>query len=158
MIVVFYGARDSGKTTLCKLFHSWLRSETNYKKIHYIDSDKIKYVFSKGQTMYDIASFGLHDRAVICARYEESLNEVVLMAMPFPTQKERDLLSDHPNTLWLYLKDINSARELKNKKPIIPFEEPSDQIIDTGLNNEIKTLDIVIEKFKQFTFNQVMKN
>ena len=45
MVVVFFGKRNSGKTTLCRNFYQWVRSNTPLR-VHYIDNDKFRFIFN----------------------------------------------------------------------------------------------------------------
>jgi hypothetical protein len=112
MIVVFCGPPDSGKTTLSKLFHNWMKQNTRFKKIHYIDADKLKYVFDKaGQPTDDNA---LHSKAADIAVYEHSINEIILVAMPFNHKSMRMPLVG-PDTMWLFLNP--NGRDIGVKLP-----------------------------------------
>lgn len=147
MIVVFCGKRNSGKTTLCKAFHTWIKSNANMKlKCHYLDSDKLKYIFDiKG--VNKINEKKLLNISVDLARYESYLNHIVLLAMSFAYEEERKRLSGLKDVLWIYL-DGEGRETIKEEYE--SFEEPNLECINTHQLSENECLEIVITKYKNF--------
>lgn len=159
MIIVLFGRRDCGKTTLSKLFHKWLKNGGKSAKVHYIDSDKIRYVFEKHGESMDVDSAELHSKACSIAKYEESLNDIVLMSMPFPNHQTRKLLENHKNILWIWLDYDQSARRGNSSKhPTRNFERPSIQPIDTGNLSENESLDKIIQAYEKYLLNSLVEN
>ena len=77
MIVVFYGKRNSGKTTLCREFYGWVKQNLPLR-CHYLDADKLRFVYGlKGFS--EQTERALIQKAMEISRYEESLNDVVLL-------------------------------------------------------------------------------
>lgn len=151
MIVVFCGHSQSGKTTMCKMFHTYLKANTRFKKIHYIDADKLIYVFEKLGRKVKNDPVELHALGSDIAIYEKSINEIVLMALPFDRPEFRSRI-DSSNTLWIWLDASNSARR-SNDVPLIP---PYCDVISTGDESDHEqSLKEVVRSFDKFMINAI---
>ena len=151
MIVVFFGQPTSGKTTLCKEFFGWLKKNTK-NKVHYMDGDKFRYVFSNKDYSRGGRIKNLNLASDI-AHYEQSLNDVVLMAFVYPYEECRKYLEQHGDrVLWVYLKyDVEEKRGRENFH-VIDFEEPTkvDLEINTSGVSEKDSVNKVINIYKTY--------
>ena len=121
MVVVFFGKRNSGKTTLCRNFYQWVRSNTPLR-VHYIDNDKFRYIFNL-KSMDKKTEVELLEKASTIAKYEQSLNDLVLVSMSFAYENLRKKLTDENKVLWVYTQH-NSEHRPTNKKDFEEFELP----------------------------------
>lgn len=151
MIVVFCGHSQSGKTTMCKMFHKWMKNSTRFKKIHYIDSDKVTFVFEKQGRNIRNNPIDLHGLASDIAIYEKSINEIVLLALNFEEPEYRSRI-DSDTTLWLWMDAKGSARETKtiDKKP-----ENAKTIYTGDKHTPEQSLEQVCQAFNAFMLNTI---
>lgn len=151
MIVAFCGHTQSGKTTMCKMFHHWMRNNTRFKKIHYIDADKVTYVFEKSGRKLKKNPIELHALASDIAIYEKSINEVILLALPFDEPEYRNRI-DSENTLWLWMDATGSARDqgIEQKKP-----ENAKTISTSDNTTPEQSFEQVCQAFNNFMLNTI---
>jgi adenylylsulfate kinase-like enzyme len=153
MIIVFMGQPTSGKTTLCKAFFSWIRTKGNFPvRTHYLDGDKLRLIFqnknySREGRMQNLAL------ASNIAKYEKSLNDIVIMALVYPYKEARDFLrSLGENVVFVYLHyDKNENRGRENfwvEDFEVPMGEDKVYPINTTEKNEEVALQEVIEIYK----------
>jgi adenylylsulfate kinase-like enzyme len=148
MVVVFFGKRNSGKTTLCRNFYQWVRSNTPLR-VHYIDNDKFRFIFNL-KSMDKKTEVELLEKASTIAKYEQSLNDLVLVSMSFAYENLRKKLTDENKVLWVYTQH-NSEHRPTNKKDFEEFEEPENVFtISTDEGTPEQSLNLVIEKYKEF--------
>lgn len=152
------GQPTSGKTTLCKAFFSWIKTKSNFPvRTHYLDGDKLRLIFqnrnySREGRMQNLAL------ASNIAKYEKSLNDIVIMALVYPYKEAREFLrSLGENVVFIYLhynKDENRGRE---KFWVEDFESPlgEDKVypINTSEKNEEMALREIIEIYKSHIKN-----
>lgn len=151
MIVVFFGQPTSGKTTLCKEFFAWLKKSTR-QKVHYMDGDKFRSIFknkdySRGGRIKNL------NLASDIARYELSLNDVVLMAFVYPYEECREYLNtQYDKVIWVYLTYNKKENRGRESFHVEDFEEPinADLVIDTSKITLHDSLNLVIDKFKNY--------
>lgn len=153
MIVVFFGQPCSGKTTLCKEFYSWMRDYLPVR-IHYMDGDKFRGIFRNKDYSKQgrIANLNL---ASNIAKYERSLNEVVLMAFVFPYEECRAFLDTlEKKVMWVYL-HYDKSNEIRGREDfwVDDFEVPNsseyDLILDTSKLSIDECLDSVINTYRK---------
>jgi tRNA uridine 5-carbamoylmethylation protein Kti12 len=148
MVVVFFGKRNSGKTTLCRNFYQWVRSNTPLR-VHYIDNDKFRFIFSM-KSVDTKSEIELLEKASVIAKYEQSLNDLVLMSMSFAFENLRKKLSNENKVMWVYTTHTSEKRP-SNKKDLDEFEEPENVFtINTDNLTPDESLNLVIEKYKEF--------
>lgn len=148
MVVVFFGKRNSGKTTLCRNFYQWVRSNTPLR-VHYIDNDKFRFIFNL-KSIDKESEVDLLEKASIIAKYEQSLNDIVLMSLSFAYDNLRKKLSNENKVLWIYTIHNPKIRHT-NKKEFEQFEEPENVFtINTDTNSLDDALNLAIEKYKEF--------
>lgn len=156
MVVVFFGKRNAGKTTLCKNFYQWVRSNTPLR-VHYIDNDKFRFIFNLKYIDKE-TEIDLLEKASTIAKYEQSLNDVVLMSLSFAYDYLRKKLSNDNKVLWVYLTHDAENRHT-NKKEFEKFEEPDNVFtINTDEHAINESLNLVIEKYKEFCLVSHKKN
>ena len=148
MIVVFYGKRNSGKTTLCREFYGWVKKNLPLR-CHYLDSDKLRFVYGmKGFSTE--TERALIDKSIEIARYEESLNDLVLMSVSFAYDDQRKKLDEQRGVLWVYLKHDQEKR-MSNKKDYTDYEEPTTGLtIDTSKVNVEDCLANIVDEYRTF--------
>lgn len=153
MIIVFFGQPTSGKTTLCKAFFSWIRTKSNFPvRTHYIDGDKLRLIFQNKNYTREGRMQNLTLASNI-AKYEKSLNDIVVMALVYPYVEAREhlrCLGEHIIFIYLHYDKLkNRGRE---KFWVEDFEEPNGEnnvyTIDTGEKNEEVCLKEIIEIYK----------
>jgi len=148
MVVVFFGKRNSGKTTLCRNFYQWVRSNTPLR-VHYIDNDKFRFIFNM-KSLDKKTESELLEKASVIAKYEQSLNDLVLISMSFAYDNLRKKLSSENKVLWVYTKHASDSRPT-SKKEFDDFEEPEDVFtVNTDEFTPEQSLNLVIEKYKEF--------
>lgn len=148
MVVVFFGKRNSGKTTLCRNFYQWVRSNTPLR-VHYIDNDKFRFIFNM-KSMDKKTETELLEKATTIAKYEQSLNDLVLISMSFAYENLRKKLTSENKVLWVYTNHTSDSRPT-NKKEFEDFEEPDDVFtVKTDDKTPEEALTLVIEKYKEF--------
>jgi adenylylsulfate kinase-like enzyme len=155
MIVVFYGKRNSGKTTICREFYGWIKQNLPVR-CHYLDSDKLRFVYGmKGFSQE--TERALIAKSMEIARYEESLNDVVLVSVSFAYEDQRILFNEKKGILWVYLTHDEEKR-ISNKKEYADYEEPSDpEAIDTTNQSVESVLQEVIGKYRNFCLSNGYK-
>ena len=147
MVVVFFGKRNSGKTTLCRNFYQWVRSNTPLR-VHYIDNDKFRFIFNL-KSVDKQSEVDLLEKASTIAKYEQSLNDIVLMSLSFAYENLRQKLSNENKVLWIYLTHDAENRHT-NKKEFDKYEEPDNVFtINTDENSVDEALNLSIEKYKE---------
>jgi GTPase SAR1 family protein len=148
MVVVFFGKRNSGKTTLCRNFYQWVRSNTPLR-VHYIDNDKFRFIFNL-KSLDKNTEAELLEKASVIAKYEQSLNDLVLISMSFAYDNLRKKLTNENKVLWVYMNHESKSRPT-SKKDFEDFEEPEDVFtINTDVFSPEESLNAVIEKYKDF--------
>lgn len=148
MIVVFFGKRNSGKTTLCREFYGWVKQNLPLR-CHYLDADKLRFVYGLKGFSEDIEK-ALIQKAMEISRYEESLNDVVLISISFAYREQRKAFEENKGVLWIPLTHCESKRPT-NKKEFENAEfEKLDNEIDTSQYDIKSSLDLVIKRYKDF--------
>lgn len=156
MVVVFFGKRNSGKTTLCRNFYQWVRSNTPLR-VHYIDNDKFRFIFNL-KSIDKQSEIDLLEKASTIAKYEQSLNDLVLMSLSFAYDNLRKKLSSENKVLWIYTTHNPEIRQT-NKKEFEEFEEPENVFtINTDDHTMEDALNLAIEKYKEFCLVSHKKN
>jgi len=156
MVVVFFGKRNTGKTTLCRNFYQWVRSNTPLR-VHYIDNDKFRFIFNL-KSVDKQSEVDLLEKASTIAKYEQSLNDIVLMSLSFAYENLRQKLSNENKVLWIYLTHDAENRHT-NKKEFDKYEEPDNVFtINTDENSVDEALNLSIEKYKEFCLVSHKKN
>lgn len=155
MIVVFYGKRNSGKTTICREFYGWIKQNLPVR-CHYLDSDKLRFVYGmKGFSQE--TERALIAKSMEIARYEESLNDVVLVSVSFAYEDQRVQFNENKGILWIYLTH-NEEKRISNKKEYADYQEPTEcESIDTTSQSVESVLQEVIKKYRQFCSSKVYK-
>jgi adenylylsulfate kinase len=151
MIVVFFGQPTSGKTTLCKEFFGWFKRSTR-QKVHYMDGDKFRAIFKNKDYSRSGRIKNLNLAADI-AKYERSLNDVVLMAFVYPYEECRKYLEEQDKqVMWVYLKYNKADNRGRESFHVEDFEEPinPDLVIDTSTVTLNESLNLVIDKFRNY--------
>jgi len=145
MIVVFYGKRNSGKTTICREFYGWVKKNLPLR-CHYLDSDKLRFVYAlKG--FAESTERALIEKAMEIAHYEESLNDIVLVSLSFAYADQREKFESRKGIMWVYLNHEQSKRP-SNKKEIQNFDEPKKAI---GINTtDLSIEDTLLEVVKRY--------
>lgn len=148
MIVVFYGKRNSGKTTICREFFGWVKQNLPLR-CHYLDSDKLRFVYGlKGFSIETERT--LIDKAMKIAQYEESLNDLVLVSMSFAYEDQRKEFDVKKGILWIYLTHDENERP-SNKKEYQEYQEPMDaNSINTSTMTLTESLEEVVKRYKAF--------
>lgn len=148
MIVVFYGKRNSGKTTLCREFYGYVKQNLPVR-CHYLDGDKLRFVYGlKGIT--EETEKLLIEKAMQIAKYEESLNDLVLMSMSFAYGEQRERFAENKGVLWVYLEHDKDTRNT-NKKEYQNYDEPKNVFtINTSEKNIAECLDLAVNCYKEF--------
>ena len=153
MILVFMGQPTSGKTTLCKAFFSWIKTKSNFPvRTHYLDGDKLRLIFQNKNYSREGRMQNLTLASNI-AKYEKSLNDIVIMALVYPYKEAREhLRSLGENVVFVYLhynKEDNRGRE---QFWVEDFESPIGEEkvypINTSEKNEEMAMREVIEIYK----------
>jgi adenylylsulfate kinase-like enzyme len=153
MILAFIGQPTSGKTTLCKAFFAWIKTKGNFPvRTHYIDGDKLRLIFQNKNYTREGRMQNLTLASNI-AKYEKSLNDIVIMALVYPYKEAREhlrSLGEHVVTIYLeYDKKENRGRE---SFWVDDFESPIGEEnvykINTSENNESEALQEVINIYK----------
>ena len=149
MIVVFFGQPTSGKTTLCKQLFLWFKKNAK-NKVHYMDGDKFRNIFSNKDYSKEGRIKNLNLASNI-AHYQQSLNDIVLMAFVYPYEECRKYLEQYGDeVLWIYLNyDVKEERG-RESFHVVDFEQPSNvQLeINTSELSEKDALNKIIEIFK----------
>jgi hypothetical protein len=92
----------------------------------------------------------LIDKSIEIARYEESLNDLVLMSVSFAYDDQRKKLDEQRGVLWVYLKHDQEKR-MSNKKEYTDYQEPTTGLtIDTSKVNVEDCLEKVVEEYRTF--------
>jgi hypothetical protein len=92
----------------------------------------------------------LLEKATTIAKYEQSLNDLVLISMSFAYENLRKKLTSENKVLWIYT-DHSSDSRPTNKKEFEDFEEPDDVFtVKTDDKTPEEALTLVIEKYKEF--------
>lgn len=147
------GQPTSGKTTLCKAFFTWIKTKSNFPvRTHYLDGDKLRLIFqnknySREGRMQNLAL------ASNIAKYEKSLNHIVIMALVYPYKEAREYLrSLGENVVFVYLHYDKNENRGREKFWVEDFESPigEDMVysINTSEKNEEMALREVIEIYK----------
>jgi len=148
MIVVFCGKRNSGKTTLCREFYGWVKQNLPLR-CHYLDADKLRFVYGlKGFS--EQTERALIEKAMEISRYEESLNDLVLISISFAYKDQKQVFEQNRGILWIPLTHDETQRPT-NKKEFenAQFENVQNEIDTTEI--DIKTaLNTVIQRYKDF--------
>ena len=153
MILVFMGQPTSGKTTLCKAFFSWIRTKGNFPvRTHYIDGDKLRLIFQNKNYTREGRMQNLTLASNI-AKYEKSLNDIVVMALVYPYKEAREhlrSLGEHAVFIYLeYDKNENRGRESFWVEDFeSPFGEQNVYTINTSQKSEGESLQEVIDIYK----------
>lgn len=153
MILVFMGQPTSGKTTLCKAFFSWIRTKSNFPvRTHYIDGDKLRLIFQNKNYTREGRMQNLTLASNI-AKYEKSLNDIVVMALVYPYKEAREhLRSLGENVIFIHLYYDKAENRGREKFWVEDFEEPIGEenvySINTGDKNEEVCLREVVEIYK----------
>lgn len=155
MIVVFYGKRNSGKTTLCREFYGWVKQNLPLR-CHYLDADKLRFVYGlKGFS--EQTERALVQKAMEISRYEESLNDLVLISISFAYKDQRVSFDENKGVLWIPLTHDETKRPTNKKE----FENPDfskiENQIDTTANDVQSALNAVINRYKDFCVNSQYK-
>jgi GTPase SAR1 family protein len=148
MIVVFYGKRNSGKTTLCREFYGWVKQNLPLR-CHYLDADKLRFVYGlKGFS--EQTERALIQKAMEISRYEESLNDLVLISISFAYKDQRETFEENRGILWIQLSHDESKRPTNKKE----FENHQFEILENTINTsqqDVKSaLNVVIQRYKEF--------
>ena len=158
MIFVFMGQPTSGKTTLCKALFTWIKTKSNFPvRTHYIDGDKLRLIFQNKNYSREGRMQNLTLASNI-AKYEKSLNDVVLMAFVYPYKEARDFLrSLGERVVFVHLeydKNVNRGRE---SFWVEDFESPKGEenvyTINTSERSENEAFLEVVEIYKQHIKN-----
>lgn len=155
MIVVFYGKRNSGKTTICREFYGWVKKNLPLR-CHYLDSDKLRFIYAMKGFSKDTER-ALIAKSMEIARYEESLNDLVLMSMSFAYEDQRKSFDENKGVLWIYLEHDESMRA-SNKKEYQDYEDPDTDGINTTKTGIEETLAVVISRYRDFCSQSNFKN
>lgn len=148
MIVVFYGKRNTGKTTICREFFGWVKQNLPLR-CHYLDSDKLRFVYGLKGFSFETEK-ALIDKAMKIAQYEASLNDLVLVSISFAYDDQRVEFNDKKGVLWIYLTHDETQRPT-NKKEYHNFQEPSvTDSLNTTSMTLAETLNKVILTYKNF--------
>jgi GTPase SAR1 family protein len=148
MIVVFYGKRNSGKTTLCREFYGWVKQNLPLR-CHYLDADKLRFVYGlKGFS--EQTERALVQKAMEISRYEESLNDVVLISISFAYKDQREVFEENRGILWIPLTHDESQRPTNKKEFENAQFEKLENEIDTSQNDVKSALNTVIQRYKDF--------
>lgn len=151
MIVVFYGKRNSGKTTLCREFYGWVKQNLPVR-CHYLDADKLRFVYGlKGFT--EETERALIQKAMEISRYEESLNDLVLISISFAYKDQREIFDEKRGILWIPLTHDESKRPTNKKEFENNQFENSENTIDTTSQDIKSALNLVIQRYKDFCVN-----
>lgn len=154
MIVAFFGQPCSGKTTLCKAFFGFIRKNLPIK-CHYMDGDKFRYVF----TNKDYSREGrINNLKLACdvARYEESLNDIVLMSFVFPYKESRDYLKQNFKKVMIVYLEYFPEMDKRGREDfhVADFEVPEANEINLLLNttamSEEQCLTQIINTYKKY--------
>ncbi len=114
-----------------------------------MDADKLRFVYGlKGFSEH--TERALIQKAMEISRYEESLNDVVLISISFAYKDQREVFEENRGILWIPLTHDESTRPTNKKE----FENPEFQIaenqIDTSENDIKSALNTVIQRYKDF--------
>lgn len=151
MIIAFFGQPTSGKTTLCKEFFGWLKKNTK-SKVHYMDGDKFRNIFSNKDYSKQGRIRNLNLASDI-AHYEQSLNDIVLMAFVYPYEEARKYLEQYGDTvIWIYLNYNVEDKRGREDFHVVDFEEPSNVQLEINTSNvsEKDSINKVIEIYKTY--------
>lgn len=155
MIVVFYGKRNSGKTTLCREFYGWVKQNLPLR-CHYLDADKLRFIYGlKGFS--EQTERALVQKAMEISRYEESLNDLVLISISFAYKDQRVSFDENKGILWIPLTHDESKRPTNKKEFENPDFEKIVNQIDTTVNDIQSALNTVIQRYKDFCVNSQYK-
>lgn len=148
MIVVFYGKRNSGKTTLCREFYGWVKQNLPLR-CHYLDADKLRFVYGlKGFS--EQTERALIQKAMEISRYEESLNDLVLISISFAYKDQRETFEENRGILWIPLSHDESKRPTNKKEFENHQFEILENTIDTSAQDVKSALNVVIQRYKEF--------
>jgi len=154
MIFVFMGQPTSGKTTLCKALFTWIKTKSNFPvRTHYIDGDKLRLIFQNKNYSREGRMQNLTLASNI-AKYERSLNDVVLMAFVYPYKEARDYLrSLGERVVFIHLEYDESAKRGRESFWVSDFEsthgEDNVYKINTSERSESEALQEVIDIYKE---------
>jgi adenylylsulfate kinase len=158
MILVFMGQPTSGKTTLCKALFTWIKTKSNFPvRTHYIDGDKLRLIFQNKNYSREGRMQNLTLASNI-AKYEKSLNDVVLMAFVYPYKEARDFLrSLGERVVFVHLEYDKSVNRGRESFWVEDFESPKGEdnvyTINTSERSENEAFLEVVEIYKQHIKN-----
>lgn len=140
MIIVFFGQPCSGKTTLSKKFHLWIKSHgqrTGVKnKVHFLDGDSFRKIFANKDYSREGRIRNLNLASSV-ALYEHSLNDIVLMSFVYPYAEARSYLNEisQGEVMWIYLHyDPMLEERGRESFHVQNFEYPEPEDVDLILN------------------------
>jgi hypothetical protein len=84
------------------------------------------------------------------SRYEESLNDVVLISISFAYKDQRAIFEENKGILWVPLTHDESKRPTNKKEFENPEFEKLENEIDTSENDVKSALNMVIQRYKDF--------
>lgn len=102
MIIVLFGQRHSGKTTLGELVRQFVQLK-KHTEVHHLDGDELRKLYDN--TDYSKAGrIANLNRASDIAAYLDSKGLDVVMSLVYPYLEARTYLNQlTPNTKWVYL-------------------------------------------------------
>jgi adenylylsulfate kinase-like enzyme len=150
MIIVLFGQPCSGKTTISKRINHWLRSQPGKCRIHFMDGDSFRRIFTNKDYSRDGRMRNLNLASHI-AHYEHSLNDVVLMSFIYPYKESRsflDDLTDH-DIMWVHLHyDTENDQRGRENFHVTDFDIPETHEIDVSIDTTLKSEDECFEEIK----------
>jgi len=152
------GQPTSGKTTLCKALFTWIKTKSNFPvRTHYIDGDKLRLIFQNKNYSREGRMQNLTLASNI-AKYEKSLNDVVLMAFVYPYKEARDFLrSLGERVVFVHLEYDKSVNRGRESFWVEDFESPKGEdnvyTINTSERSENEAFLEVVEIYKQHIKN-----
>ena len=163
MIIVFFGQPCSGKTTLSKKLNSWIQSLPVRKKLHFLDGDSFRKIFSNKDYTRNGRVKNL-ELASVVSHYEHSMNDIVLMSFVYPYRESREFLNEISgyDVMWIY-NYYDTKIHLRGREDfhVQDFEHPEedevDLILNTGSLSESECLKEIIEAInkKYPNFNKI---
>ena len=91
------------------------------------------------------------------SRYEESLNDLVLISISFAYKDQRVSFDENKGILWIPLTHDESKRPTNKKEFENPDFEKIQNQIDTTVNDIQSALNTVIQRYKDFCVNSQYK-
>jgi uncharacterized protein YdaL len=146
MYIVFFGASQQDNTALCKELFAWIKKNSMFF-CHYLDHNRIK-------SLFDIKAIGQIGDNQVCskiidlARYERSLNDMVLIAAPFMQEKNRKLLSCYGPVMWVHV-DVTASGDQEGFEAISAIDAENVNFVavtDTSPESQ----SIIVEQFRNF--------